>query len=413
MMSLVTEQAEFLLHVGELLRKAVESGFTVTGGELYRTPEQQALYLRDGRSKTMNSQHLRRLAIDLNFFQEEADGSLKLVYDTNVLRPLGDFWEGLDPANRWGGNWSNFKDIPHFERQSGTRQPTAGTSPAASPPTADTPPIPVTAPAVATRGIGLLAGAVGQHCANNRDDVETVQRLLNLRSSASDTPLKPDGAFGEKTHAAICAFQREALGLMEPEGKIDPRDRTLAALCQSLPGGIDEPLLALLYLRASDADIHDFAAPIRDTMVKRAIDTARRQAHFLAQIGHESGELRWREELASGKAYEGRRDLGNTQPGDGPRFKGRGLIQLTGRANYEAYGKAISRKEELLGDPKMVAEDRQLCVDAAGWFWEKNKLNDRADRDDLVAVTKRINGGTNGLEDRRRLLLRAKALLGA
>jgi predicted chitinase len=60
-----------------------------------------------------------------------------------------------------------------------------------------------------------------------------------------------------------------------------------------------------------------------------------------------------------------------------------------------------------------VAEDRQLCVDAAGWFWEKNKLNDLADRDDLVAVTKRINGGTNGLEDRRRLLLRAKALLGA
>jgi peptidoglycan hydrolase-like protein with peptidoglycan-binding domain len=143
----------------------------------------------------------------------------------------------------------------------------------------------VTAPAVATRGIGLLAGAVGQHCANNRDDVETVQRLLNLRLSASDTLLKPDGAFGEKTHAAIGAFQREALGLMEPEGKIDPRDRTLAALCQSLPGEIDEPLLALLYLRASDADIHDFVAPIRNTMAKRAINTARRQATFLLRSG--------------------------------------------------------------------------------------------------------------------------------
>ncbi len=148
-------------------------------------------------------------------------------------------------------------------------------------------------------------------------------------------------------------------------------------------------------------------------MANRAIDSPLRQAHFLAQIGHESGELRFREEIASGEAYEGRADLGNTQPGDGRRFKGRGLIQLTGRANYAEYGRAINREAELLAKPELVASDPELCVDVAGWFWAKRGLNELADRDELTAITRRINGGLNGLEDRRRLYQRAKSLLGA
>ena len=125
-MNLNREQAVFLQHIAELVRKAPEYGLTVTAGELYRTPEQQALYVANGRSKTMNSQHLKRLAVDLNFFTEEADGSLKLVYDGEGVRALGLFWESLDPANRWGGNWSNFKDMPHFERHEGSAGTTAG-----------------------------------------------------------------------------------------------------------------------------------------------------------------------------------------------------------------------------------------------------------------------------------------------
>lgn len=109
---LVTEQAAFLLDACKLIEKATELGFTVTGGELYRSTEQQQYYVMIGRSKTMNSNHLRRCAIDLNFFK---DG--KLTYDTELLRPLGEYWKSLHPKNEWGGFWKSFKDIPHFERR--------------------------------------------------------------------------------------------------------------------------------------------------------------------------------------------------------------------------------------------------------------------------------------------------------
>lgn len=110
-MSLVQEQAAFLLDAGKLVAYATEQGFVVTGGELWRTPEQQQVYVKTGRSKTMKSNHLRRLAIDLNFFR---DG--KLAATKAELAPLGKFWESLSPANRWGGNFSTLVDTPHFER---------------------------------------------------------------------------------------------------------------------------------------------------------------------------------------------------------------------------------------------------------------------------------------------------------
>lgn len=111
-MSLVAEQAKFLLDTCQLIVAAAQSGFTVTAKELGRTPEQQAIYVKDGRSKTMNSNHLRNCAIDLYFFR---DG--KLVMDKDMLQPLGNLWESMDPKNAWGGNWKTFKDIPHFERR--------------------------------------------------------------------------------------------------------------------------------------------------------------------------------------------------------------------------------------------------------------------------------------------------------
>lgn len=172
---------------------------------------------------------------------------------------------------------------------------------------------------------------------------------------------------------------------------------------------ITEEQLGRIFIHAKQAAIQAFAAPLNAVMEKYEITTALRQAHFLAQIGHESGELRYREEIASGSAYEGRTDLGNTQAGDGQKFKGRGLIQLTGRANYDAYGKACGR--DLLESPREVANDETLCADVAGWFWGRRKLNALADKDDVVAITRRINGGLNGLEDRKRILMLAKAAL--
>lgn len=111
-MALVAEQAAFLQDAAALIQYAAQHGWTITAGELYRTPEQQDIYVKTGRSKTNNSYHLKRLAIDLNFFK---DG--KLIYDVQALKPLGQFWESLNPKNSWGGNWSSFKDVPHFERR--------------------------------------------------------------------------------------------------------------------------------------------------------------------------------------------------------------------------------------------------------------------------------------------------------
>jgi hypothetical protein len=109
-MSLFDEQAAFLLDVCALVQVATKAGFKVAGRELGRTAEQQQIYVKTGRSKTMNSNHLRNCAIDLYFM---LDG--QLCYDVEKLRFLGEFWQSRSPKNRWGGLWA-FKDVPHFER---------------------------------------------------------------------------------------------------------------------------------------------------------------------------------------------------------------------------------------------------------------------------------------------------------
>jgi putative chitinase len=145
------------------------------------------------------------------------------------------------------------------------------------------------------------------------------------------------------------------------------------------------------------------------TLVKTlSLNTTDRQAHFLAQLAHESDHFKTTEEYATGAAYEGRRDLGNTQPGDGKRFKGRGLIQLTGRANYAAASKALG--EDYVGNPELVERFPAAAI-VSGWFWDSHELNRHADNDDILAVTKAINGGTNGLDSRVAHLDSAKAAL--
>nr|WP_313425214.1 glycoside hydrolase family 19 protein [Brevundimonas diminuta] len=138
------------------------------------------------------------------------------------------------------------------------------------------------------------------------------------------------------------------------------------------------------------------------------LDRGLRLAHFMGQCGHESGGFRYMEEIASGAAYEGRADLGNTQPGDGRRFKGRGPIQLTGRANYRRVGRQIGidleRHPQIVGHPSIG-----LLVGCV--YWSDRKLNAKADADDLLGLTRAINGGTNGLEDRRRRTAQAKELI--
>lgn len=136
--------------------------------------------------------------------------------------------------------------------------------------------------------------------------------------------------------------------------------------------------------------------------------------HYLAQIAHESAELRYTEELASGEAYDTGRlaqKLGNTleKDGDGQKFKGRGLIQVTGKSNYEAYKKYCGF--DVVTQPELLAQPIG-AIRSSMWFWKQNGLNALADRDDIVAVTKRINGGTNHLYERRNYMTQAKKVIG-
>lgn len=165
-----------------------------------------------------------------------------------------------------------------------------------------------------------------------------------------------------------------------------------------------KPLNEILRTAAPNAtpkNIITYEPFLNEFMPRYGIDTALRQRHFLAQLLHESGGLRYVKEIATGSAYEGRKDLGNTQPGDGVRFRGRGLIQITGRDNYRRCSIALFGDDRLLIMPEIL-EQPEYAVKSACWFWMANSLSALADRDDIVAVTKRINGGTNGLEDRKR-----------
>lgn len=145
-----------------------------------------------------------------------------------------------------------------------------------------------------------------------------------------------------------------------------------------------------------------FLSPINDAMATYDISTPLRIAAFLAQAAHESGELQFTQELASGKEYDGRKCLGNDDldgQEDGVAFKGRGLLQVTGRNNYRDCSMALFGDFRLFEQPQMLEEPRWACM-SAGWFWSVNKLNQLADQQDMRGITKRINGGYNGMESR-------------
>jgi putative chitinase len=151
--------------------------------------------------------------------------------------------------------------------------------------------------------------------------------------------------------------------------------------------------------------IAEAGAVLAATLDAYAINTRLRIAHFLGQTCEESAGYRTTEEFASGKEYNGRTDLGNTQPGDGPRFKGRGLLQITGRANYDKYGKALG--VDLVNNP-MLAAQPALSLKIACEYWKDRNINADCDRDDAQAVTRKVNGGLNGLSERIAFTQKAK-----
>ena len=155
-----------------------------------------------------------------------------------------------------------------------------------------------------------------------------------------------------------------------------------------------------------------FVAVLNASMVHYQIIGPKRVAAFIAQIGHESGQLKyvkeiWGPTVAQAK-YEGRKDLGNTVAGDGSKYRGRGLIQITGRANYMACGEALGL--DLITQPELLEKPQHACMSAA-WFWASKGLNTLADADQFDKITRRINGGQNGAADRQALYARALKVL--
>ncbi|EEG10315.1 glycoside hydrolase family 19 protein [Pseudogulbenkiania ferrooxidans] len=177
-----------------------------------------------------------------------------------------------------------------------------------------------------------------------------------------------------------------------------------------------ENQLALILPQAKRAAVRAFLQPLIGAMAAYGIDTPERQAAFLAQIGHESGQFNYVRELG-GNAYLAKYDtgtlatrLGNTPAadGDGQRYCGRGLIQITGRRNYELCGLALEL--DLLGQPQLLEQPAYAALSAA-WFWQNAGLNELADKGAFDAITRRINGGQNGREDRRAIWAKASQVL--
>jgi predicted chitinase len=168
--------------------------------------------------------------------------------------------------------------------------------------------------------------------------------------------------------------------------------------------------------RLAMAKVGRYIGPLNAGMSEFQIDNRLRVCAFLGQVAHESGELAWFHEFASGMEYDisrnptKARELGNVSPGDGPRYKGRGPIQLTGRNNYRACGKALGL--DLEGNPDLAVQPG-VAFRTAGWFWATHGLNALADQSDYRTITRRINGGYTGYADRVMYYNRALAVIEA
>ena len=240
-------------------------------------------------------------------------------------------------------------------------------------------------------------------------------RLTQQKIAAlTDLTLQPiDDWLDETLRVALNKSDRlpsePAYANLLPSNKESSVTPTLSSTADLLGLNLSVAQLTEIAAFADPAQIELLYHPILRTLAEFDLTTPLRQAHFLAQLCHESGSFNYLEELASGEDYEWRDDLGNVQAGDGVRFKGRGLIQITGRANYGDCGDALG--QDLIATPTRLA-DPDLACRSAGWFWNTRYLSAFADRDDVDTITYRINGGYNGYDERVEFLNAAKAVLG-
>ena len=214
--------------------------------------------------------------------------------------------------------------------------------------------------------------------------------------------------FGNKKHE-VTNITRESQNYAKDRKAQQEQAMTNAALSGSSVNDVGISNLGSLKTKAANVnEVEANKKALMPVIMSKMEDrgwSKQEQIHFLSQISHETGGFKYLEEIADGSDYEGRSDLGNTQAGDGTRFKGRGLIQLTGRANYAKFDQHLGLGGKLLRNPELVANDPNLAVESAFYYWENRKSWDKSFRNavttgDIVGVTKGVNGGTNGLGDR-------------
>ena len=289
---------------------------------------------------------------------------------------------------------------------------------------------------------------------SSNEEVRKLQQKLNRLGYSLDE----DGIFGGDCFDAVIDFQRKkglkTDGLVGSgtwgaiEKALDEKERPVQSSTAStgtgIPSGenlVDRDTLSQIMPAAKSEDIDKYLAAINEGLARYQINTPLRIAHFIAQIAHESGAFKYssenlnysakalrsvfgkyfktdqeaeeyarKPEKIANRVYGGRMGNGEETTGEGWKFRGRGLIQLTGKENYQNCARAIGI--DIDAEPDKLASDPKAAVLAAGWFWDARKLNDKADADDVLTITKRINGGTHGLDDRKAYLARAKKALG-
>jgi predicted chitinase len=265
---------------------------------------------------------------------------------------------------------------------------------------------------------GPIGGTASLGVGSTGPAVVALQLKLNERGAG----LEVDGEFGPATAGAVIKAQNDLHVIGDPQGVAG--EATLRALGMLNDGGsipAQPNVLAAEYLAQatglSVAKAQQILPTMRDGLKAADCTNVNRIAMFYAQTGHESANFNATEEYASGAAYEGRIDLGNAMPGDGVRFKGRSWIQITGRHNYGEFSKWAHSKG-LVPTPTYFVDRPQELADlkwagtGAAWYWTvaRPDINALSDRRDLDTVTRRINGGLNGIDERRTRYNRALAL---
>lgn len=262
---------------------------------------------------------------------------------------------------------------------------------------------------------------LGRNYENRGERVRQLQEALNTKGGFW---LEVDGDFGPLTEAAVTAYQRskgfEIDGIAGPK-VLESLGLKFSSTPISLPrkpsGGLTAEVLAkIMDHRVSMQRYVELLPRVELALALANCNTIERRAMWFAQVGHESGGLKYQEEIASGAAYEGRADLGNTQPGDGKRYKGRDFIQITGRHNYTKLSQwahrtgLTSSPTFFVDNPQALATDLHAFTGVT-WYWTvARNMNSFADKNDLLGATRAVNGGTHGLDDRREFYARALAM---